>query len=287
MTLPDPLRAGSRVAVISPSGPIQDDERFTRGLAVLRTHFTVDVVGPLSTRNGLSFLSGPDPVRASALRKALRTADAVWYSRGGYGSARLLSSTGWDRPGPWIIGFSDATALLWARYAHGLLGGVHGPVVSGLGAEPPSSVARLMALLSNNDVEPLPLHRLGGSVGVAAGPVIAGNLTVATSLLGTRFMPDLTGHILVFEDVAEPPYKVDRMLTQWVHSGALRDVCALVFGTFDAIPNPETYEVIAERVEHLGVPIYTCPHIGHHGEVAALAVGQRMRISRNRLHQIR
>jgi muramoyltetrapeptide carboxypeptidase len=238
---------------------------------------------PVSSRNGSTFLSGPDPARAAAFRKALRTADAVWYSRGGYGSARLLSTKGWDLTGPWVVGYSDATALLWARYARGITGGVHGQVVNGLSTEPKSSLQRIFSMMACRDVEPLALHHLGGAKGVVTGPVIAGNLAVATSLLATPHMPNLDGHILVFEDIAEPAYKVDRMLTQWLLSGALRNVESLVFGTFDAVPNPETYEVIAERTEHLGVPIYACPHIGHHGEVAALVIGQQVRIARDRL----
>jgi muramoyltetrapeptide carboxypeptidase len=280
VTLPAPLRAGSRIAVVSPAGPIVDRERFECGLDVLRAQqFMVEVVGPLSSRHGSTFLSAPDEARATALRKALRTAEAVWYSRGGYGSARLLTAKGWDLAGAWVVGFSDATAMLWARYARGLSGGVHGPVVNGLGAEPKDSLDRLFAMLTHQATSAISVHHLGGPSRAVSGPVIAGNLAVATSLLGTPHLPDLSGHIVVFEDVAEPAYKVDRMLTQWLQSGALEGVRALVFGTFDAVPNPESYEVIAERTEQLGIPIYTCSRIGHHGEVAALTIGQQVRLS--------
>jgi muramoyltetrapeptide carboxypeptidase len=284
VTLPSPLRRGSLIAVVSPSGPIANPEQFQAGIDALHPYdCEVEVVGQLSPRSASAYLSAPDQSRAKSLRNALRASDAVWYSRGGYGSSRLLTSSGWDHVGPWVIGFSDATALLWARYARGISGGIHGPVVNAMSTEPTASKQRLMAILQHQPTEPLPLTHLGGPTSPVTGPVIAGNLAVASTLIGTPFMPNLAGHILVLEDVGELPYKVDRMLTHWHLAGVLDGVAAIVFGTFDAVPNPQTYEVLVERTDSLGVPVYACPSIGHHGECSALVIGRSMRIARNKL----
>jgi muramoyltetrapeptide carboxypeptidase len=289
MLLPAPLKRGSRIAVVSPSGPVATTDRLSAGVDKLRAYgFEVDLVGPTSSKVSTEtpeYFAASDTKRQAAMRKALTEADAVWFSRGGYGAARVLDGNGWDRHGPWLVGFSDATATLWARYARGIGGGIHGPVVNGLSSEPTDSVDRLLQILRHQTTEPLALQHLSGSTSLVSAPIIAGNLCVATSLIGTPFMPLLDGHVVVFEDVSEPPYKVDRMLTQWRQSGLLNGVVALIFGTFDSTPNPLTYEVLVERTEDLGIPIYSCARIGHHGETAPLVIGQSVRISRGKLTQ--
>ncbi len=59
-----------------------------------------------------------------------------------------------------------------------------------------------------------------------------GNLTVLTSLLGTPYFPDIKGGVLFLEDVAEHPYRIERMLTQLLHTGVLQRQKALLLGQF-------------------------------------------------------
>jgi muramoyltetrapeptide carboxypeptidase len=289
--LPQLLSEGSRVAIVSPSGPCTTADIVELKVTAERfglEGWETEVVGatpPSHSADGASFLAASDGVRRRSLIKALKNFDAVIFSRGGYGAARLLESTGWDTQGPWLIGFSDATALLWARYAAGLEGGVHGPVAKNLCVQPEWCTNRLVSLLKGEPLDALKLTHLAGPTSKVTAPVLAGNLAVATSLLGTPNMPATEGHMLVLEDVNEPSYKVDRMLTQWRLSGRLAGVAAIVFGVFDAIPNPETYEVLVERTEDLGMPIYSSLDIGHHGICAALTIGKPATISRNRLLQ--
>lgn len=77
-----------------------------------------------------------------------------------------------------------------------------------------------MSLLAGRPVAPL--QGRAGRTGRAEGPLVVTNLTVATHLIGTPWLPDLTGAVLVLEDVGEAPYRVDRLLTQWRASGRLR-----------------------------------------------------------------
>ncbi|MFN7898348.1 MAG: LD-carboxypeptidase, partial [Synechococcaceae cyanobacterium] len=124
--------------------------------------------------------------------------------RGGWGSARLLERPLPQPPG-WLLGFSDVTSLLWARWAQGQSGGIHGPLLTTLAAEPAWSRERLRALLFGEPLAPLQGESWSG--GVAEGPLLAANLTVATHLLGTPHLPALDGAILVLEDVGEAPYR--------------------------------------------------------------------------------
>jgi muramoyltetrapeptide carboxypeptidase len=113
------------------------------------------------------------------------------------------------------------------------------------------------------------------------------NLTVATHLLGSTHFPNLHNAILIFEDVGEAPYRIDRMLTQWRLCGALDDIAGLGFGHFEgcddeATNNPDDQaplrhfslnQVLDERTADLGIPrVFDLP-IGHRCGNAALPVG--------------
>jgi muramoyltetrapeptide carboxypeptidase len=287
--MPPPIRPGASVALVAPSGPL-DAEVDLQDVCdqVRRLGLTPTIVGRMHTNDSgvPPYLAATDGSRLRSLRQALRAFDVVMFVRGGYGASRLLEHKGWDHPGPWIVGFSDATALLWARYARGLSGGVHGPVATTIASEPRWSVDRLIATLRRDPISPLKLVHLAGSASPIRGRVIAGNLCVAGTLLGTPHLPQLREHVVVFEDVGEPPYKVDRMLTQWRLSGALEGVAGIVFGTFDAVPNPATLEALIERTASLGVPVWCTDTIGHHGVCAALEIGAPVRVTRTVLRVV-
>jgi muramoyltetrapeptide carboxypeptidase len=210
--------------------------------------------------------------------------------RGGWGSARLLEGP-LDLPGGWLLGFSDVTSLLWARWAQGLSGGIHGPLLTTLAAEPAWSRDRLRALLFG---EPLPpLHGEGWCGGVAEGPLLAANLTVATHLLGTPHLPALDGAILVLEDVGEAPYRLERLLTHWRLSGAFGRLAGLAFGSFLNCEDPDRREepashrfelnqVLRERSADLGLPVLAGLPVGHAPGNAALPIGAPARLDGDR-----
>jgi muramoyltetrapeptide carboxypeptidase len=108
------------------------------------------------------------------------------------------------------------------------------------------------------------------------------NLTVASHLLGSPFVPDLDGAILVLEDVGEAPYRLDRMLTQWRLLGLLQNLAGLAFGRFhrcdpdhDDRPGFQLEEVLRERSEDLGIPVLGDLPVGHgSGGNAALPLGR-------------
>ncbi|MFM7651879.1 MAG: LD-carboxypeptidase, partial [Vulcanococcus sp.] len=205
--------------------------------------------------------------------------------RGGWGSARLLETadTAPGTDGRWLLGYSDVTSLLWARQAAGVAGGIHGPMVTGLSAEPDWSRERLRRLLFNGaaaDLEPLTGEAWCG--GVAEGALLVGNLTVATHLLGTAQLPALQGAVLVLEDVGEAPYRLDRLLTHWRLCGALQQLAAIGFGHFsgcDDADSPSTAEqVLRERSSDLGIPVLAGLPVGHEPGNAALPLGVRARL---------
>jgi muramoyltetrapeptide carboxypeptidase len=302
--LPEPLKPGDRVRLVAASSALRDTERLERGVAVLEA-WGLRVSIPFEPGRRWGYFAGdddqrrgdlgghpgadPDPADDPEARPRL-----LACVRGGWGAARLL-----ERPLPmregWLLGFSDVTSLLWARQARGLGGGVHGPLVTTLAAEPAWSQERLRALLFG-----APLADLQGEPwrgGVAEGPLLAANLTVATHLLGTPHLPDLRGAVVIFEDVGEAPYRIERLLTHWRLCGALQQLAGIGFGSFEGCDDPDPGEgdtpetpehrfsieqVLRERTADLGIPVVGRLPVGHAPGNAALPVGVWARLDGDR-----
>lgn len=230
------------------------------------------------------WFSGTDASRSAALRRAWLdpSVDAIFCVGAGWGSARLLEQ-GWLPPAVprWCVGFSDCSALLLAQRAAGGLGGIHGWFD---GSEP--QWQRLVALLEGRAVAPL--QGRAQHAGVVEGQLVVSNLTIATSLIGTPWLPDLSGSVLVLEDTGEAPYRIDRQLTQWRSSGLLRGVLGIGLGSFawaesDVLPGDFSMEeILLERLSPLGLPLISDLPIGHGPLNLALPLGQRCRLDGER-----
>ena len=280
---PPPLAAGDRVQLVAASSALGSDalERLEAGMALLESWGLRVDPHPEPLRQW-GYLAGSDAQRHTDLRSS---APLLACLRGGWGSARLLEESPQPLLNPagrpqWLLGFSDVTSLLWARAAAGLGGGIHGPMLTSLAAEPEWSRQRLRDLLFGS-----PLPALQGSAwcgGVAEGPLLVGNLTVATHLLGTPHLPSLQGAVLVLEDIGEAPYRLDRMLTHWRLCGALQQLAGLGFGRFsdgeDAGSGFSVEQVLRERCGDLGIPVLADLPVGHEAGNAALPIGRHARL---------
>ena len=301
--LPRPLQSGDRVQLAAASSCLQSDaiERLERGIAVLESWDLVVERHPQPLRQW-GYLAGSDPQRRADLNSE---APLLACLRGGWGSARLLEQGLPASSTPqWLLGFSDVTSLLWARQAAGIAGGIHGPMLTSLAAEPVWSQQRLRDLLFGRPLAPL--QGESWRRGVAEGPLLVGNLTVATHLLGTPHLPSLQGAVLVLEDIGEAPYRLDRMLTHWRLCGALQQLAGIAFGNFSGCDDDENEDadceadpqgsdatarnqapfrlqaVLQERTADLGIPVLAQLPVGHEAGNAALPIGQRARLDANR-----
>jgi muramoyltetrapeptide carboxypeptidase len=286
------VRPGDSVAVVAPAGPF-DRASLEAGVAVIGDRYRVRYDEAIYSRR--RYLAGDDDRRFAELTSALSDPEikAVFCARGGYGAMRLLprldswraavgagaSRMPFAKP---LIGFSDITALhLWFE-SNGLVS-IHGPVLSQLGRLPAGSAARLYSLLeSTSPAEPL----VGTDTyvgGAAEGPLLGGNLSVFTRLLGTPFMPPLEGAILMFEDVSEQPYRLDRMWTHLELAGVFRRVKGIALGEFiDCEPRNGGFtaaEVLRELAAATGLPCAAGFPIGHGDAVnEPVALGVRVRL---------
>ena len=278
--LPPPLRAGDPVRLVAASSALADRERLDAGLNLLRS-WGLEVLEGDGAQRRWGYLAGDDQARAADLLQQGTPAPALRAClRGGWGAARLLEAQPALGDG-WLLGFSDVTSLLWAQLAQGHRGAIHGPMLTTLAAEPAWSQERLRSLLFG-----APLAPLSGRTwvpGRAQGPLLVGNLTVASHLLGTGHLPALAGAVLILEDVGEAPYRLDRLLTHWRLAGALQQLAAIGFGNFlhceepadpaDPIRPFTVEEVLRERTADLGIPVVADLPVGHAPGNAALPLG--------------
>ncbi len=286
------------MSLVAASSALEDSSRLESGLALLNDWgLAVETPKVPIHERRWGYLAGRDHERAADLTggdpsRADEPTPALWACvRGGWGSARLLERTLPQPPG-WLLGFSDVTSLLLDRARRGLGGGVHGPMLTTLAAEPSWSQERLRALLFG---EPLAdLLGEGWRAGLAEGPLLVANLTVATHLLGTPHLPNLQGAILILEDVGEAPYRIERMLTHWRLSGALGRLAGLGFGSFEGCEEADSRagepaqrrfsveQVLRERSLDLGVPVVAGLPVGHTPGNAALPLGVKARLDGER-----
>ncbi len=211
-----------------------DASSLRRGVAALEgAGFEVVSPGNLAARDG--YLAGDDEVRLEALHAVLDASPhAILASRGGYGVMRLLSRLPWDKLsawGGWVVGFSDLTALHAALSTRFPFATLHGPMLGGLGRET-GERADVLAWLQGGQRAPIFRIPRRGVVrdGVARGVAIGGNLSILAALVGTPFEAEYDRAVLFLEEVGEPAYRLDRLLTQLALSSRLTRVSAVVVG---------------------------------------------------------
>ena len=279
------VRPGDTVAVVAPAGPF-DKTVLETGVAVISDRYQVRFDESIYSRK--RYLAGDDDRRFTELTTALAdpAIKAVFCARGGYGAMRLLPRlASWasehSLPAKPLIGFSDITALHQWLQSNGIAS-IHAPVLTQLGRVPAESPRRLFSLLESiAPAEPLigSATYVGGTV---EGPLLGGNLSVFTRLLGTPFMPPLDGAILLLEDLSEQPYRLDRMWTHLELAGVFRRIRGIALGQFIGCEPRDggftAAEVLRDLAAAAGVPCASGFPIGHGDVNEAVPLGVRVRL---------
>lgn len=244
------------------------------GLAALRRRGYRPVEG-LHLREAHGYLAGDDDARAADLDAALgeRELRALWFARGGYGTARLLDRIdigALARRPKLLLGYSDVTALSAAMLGRARGVCLHAPFVAELGKPEAFHAPSLAAMLAGRPVRRRVAGRDVLASGTARGRLMGGNLTVLVHLLGTPFMPSLRDAVLFIEEAGEEAYRVDRLLNHLAMSGALRQVRAVLVGQMLVPPTRREFPgdralgaVLRDHLLPLGVPVVTGIPAGH------------------------
>ena len=228
------LAPGSTLGVMAASGAF-DADVLDRGVATLEEMgFRVKLARGIHDQ--LRYLAGSDAQRAASVAEMFADpeVDAVIAARGGSGALRILPLLDWEaleRHGKPLVGFSDVSALL-APLADRGMPVIHAPNVTTM-AQPHARTREWFFDALTRGPQDLVLEN-GESLspGRATGRLVGGNLATLNHLTGTRFQPDFSRGILFIEDIGEPAYKMDRMLSQMKLAGMFDDIQGVVVGEF-------------------------------------------------------
>lgn len=281
---PARLSRGSTIGLISPASILPERDRYQAIIETIES-LGFDVKIGVHAKDRYGYLAGHDKQRAADLNAMFSdpAIDAIIPFRGGWGSNRILEYIDFEaiqqNPKP-LIGFSDITSLLLSIFARTGLVTFHGPV--GKSEWTDFTVRHFQTALMHP--EPFTLHnppyRTIRTIrsGKARGPLLGGNLTVLTSMLGSNYLPDFSGAILFLEDIGEDVYRIDRMLTQLKLNGILDEIKGLVFGQcIDCRPSHDysltLQDVLNDHLLPLEIPAFTGSMIGHIDDMFTLPVG--------------
>jgi muramoyltetrapeptide carboxypeptidase len=248
------MKAAVKIGVVAPASRVDQDlaEQVTR---ILRRDYGTRAEITFHPQCFLSsgHFAGDDEARAGAFLAIANdpSYDVMWFARGGYGSGRLIA-----RVLPALndasrrkiyLGYSDLGALMGAMYASGFERLLHGPMPSDLkrdGGE--AAVSRALSFLIDRDPS-----ALEPSVS-AASLTAAFNVTILSHLVGMPYEPDLSGHVVMLEEISEHLYRTDRDLLQITACPKIRNAAGIRLGRMRDIPpnDPDFGQSEEEVIEH-------------------------------------
>jgi muramoyltetrapeptide carboxypeptidase len=213
--------------------------------------------------------AGDDAARAAAFVEVANdpSFDAVWFARGGYGSCRILESVlpklGADARAKTYLGYSDMGSLMGALYGQGFQRVVHGPMPTDIVRDDgEAAVRRALAYLAGDAAAFEPTVLSGAKCA-------AFNMRTFGELIGTPYLPDLSDHVLLLEEVAEYMYAIDRMFFHITSTPALRRLAGIKLGRCAQVPENDPpfgkseVEVAKYWCARSGIPYLGRADIGH------------------------
>lgn len=298
---PKALAPGDTIGIVSPSGAIFESEPYEIAVESMEAMGLKVKLGEfVKSRHG--HLAGTDQERAGELNAMFRDpgVDGIICLRGGSGAARLLDKLDYEaiaQNPKAFIGYSDITALHLAIYTKTGLVTFHGPIA--VSSWNPFAVRHFKELLFEKQAM---LYQnpegTGGLLtqtkdrirtitpGTAQGEFLGGNLAVLTGIMGSSYFPtDWKGKILYLEDVGEPIYAMDRMMSQLHLGGVLDQITGFVFGKCTNCSPGSGYgsltleEVLDHYIKPLGIPAYSGAMIGHIDKNATIPNGIRATVN--------
>ncbi len=298
MIIPDILKTGDKVAIISPASVVKP-EYIDRTAEFIRGNGFEPVVMPHAKgpSDGSYAASMQDRLEDLLTAWTMPDVKAVLCSRGGYGATHLLSHIPGDlfRENPrWLIGFSDISALHAFSYCSGVAS-IHGPMAKDLRDDHEGGRTVMEFLKSgvlpacgfkNEESETMPRNISGE----ASGMLIGGNMAVLNGLAATPY--DMFARtmcddcVLFIEDIAEPIYKIERILYRLYMQGVFTRLKGLAVGQFTESSADRNYPSTERMIERFlkengieNIPVaYNFP-VGHFPNNMPVVVGSEVRLS--------
>lgn len=293
MKQPPFLKSGDTVAIVAPAGIIKPERADviaeakellkSWGLNVWEGKYVL-------AQNG--HFAGTDEQRCEDFQYALNTSSikAIWCARGGYGSVRIMDKldyTKFMQKPKWIIGYSDITAFHCQLNVMGYQT-MHAMMCTSLEAPENKTVEAIATFKKALFGEPLHYttppsqYNIPGTV---TAPLVGGNLTLLTNMLGSDTSPDTDGKIILIEEIGEYAYAIDRMLQSLKRGGYFENCKGIIFGDISKVkPNTtefgkNIYELILDVVADYKIPVLFNFPAGHEPDNRTLILGKTIKLS--------
>jgi len=261
----------THIALVCPGGPItQDLAEKTGEIAAARYGDRVKLYFHPQCFLSAGHFAGADAARSAAFLEVSNDPqyDAVWFARGGYGAGRLdekiftgLTDAARNKT---YLGYSDAGVILARLYKECIGCSVHGPMPTDLTRDNgEEAIARALDYLADRNSDTLEPTAKSGKTTAAF------NITVLAHLVGTPWMPDLSGHILMLEDVGEYLYRIDRAMFTIIADPGIKKAAGIMLGRVIDVPeNDRPFGQTEEEITQYwcakaGVPYLGRADIGH------------------------
>ncbi|GGC92971.1 LD-carboxypeptidase [Undibacterium terreum] len=279
------------IAIFAPSSGPLDDSVIQRGLLKLE-ELGFSVHNYYQPEQRYQRFGASDAQRAAQIHMAAENPDVqiVMALRGGYGLSRLLPELDFQRlaeSGKCFVGHSDFTAFQLALLAKTGSASFTGPMLCDDFTRTETSDFTIDSFLNSlrADRHAVSFSSAGGLDIKVTGKLWGSNLAMLTHLIGTPYFPDVEGGILFVEDIAEHPYRVERMMLQLHYAGILQKQKAIVFGDFSGYQlgaNDNGYnfdEMLRYLRATIPVPMLTGLPFGHIKDKATLVFGADAELS--------
>lgn len=267
------LPAEGRIGVIAPAGPAALEAE--KALQWMRMRgYSLRIFPGVLEKEG--YLAGSDEVRLKDLHDAFTdpAIDAILCLRGGYGSPRLLDRIDYEllrRHAKPFVGYSDITALHLAISRYSGFVTFHGPMLNTdlLGDKQQPTEASLFSMLRGQlKAGSLLAHPVAYPLttiepGIAHGRLQGGNLSMIAATLGTPFEIDSDGIILFIEDINEPLYRIDRLLTHLRLAGKLNRLRGVLAGDVAGVDSEALVQLLKQTFAPFGIPVLAGWRSGH------------------------
>ncbi|MBN8544791.1 MAG: LD-carboxypeptidase [Ignavibacteria bacterium] len=290
---PSRLQENDLIALITPASSPSKISRVEEGIKFLNERGYRTVMLPNCMKQK-GYLAGSDQERIDDIHSAFSNEEvkAIISLRGGYGAGRLLQGIDYSiiRSNPKIFcGYSDLTTLQMAFLVKTGLVSFAAPMaaVDFAGELSEYTLKSFFDIVesgkSGEVIAPKGISMSGNRKGMASGKIYGGNLAVYCSMLGSEYLPDPSGKIFFFEDVSEPPYRIDRFLNQLFLNGYFEKAAGFIFGQFTEGdpgdgPTLSQAEVFEHYISKINKPVITNFPFGHVKDLYTIPFGIEVEI---------
>jgi muramoyltetrapeptide carboxypeptidase len=276
------LNTGDGIGITAPASDFDKDE-FLKGIEIIKNKGYFPVYNGELLSKSDTYVMKDDDFRKKDFESLLNNQEikVIIAARGGYGSIRTLDKMNKNlfvKNKKLIVGFSDVTTF-HIFLNKNKIPSLHGPMV-GAFARDENSTDYLFDILSGN--KKYFIYNLDGEkTKKIEGIITGGNLAVIASLIGTKYFYNFKNKIVLFEDLNEPLYKIDRMVMQLKLSGFTPK--AIILGQFlDCGEYDKVVDIFNNNFKY--IEIFSKLDVGHLSSTLSVPLGVKSIIENNKLY---